>query len=259
MPASGQRALGAVALNTGGILAHHGWLGVYGGCGSLGGMPGIGEVNEFPAGLAPDGVPAHGLVIAHDVLGGVFALNLATSPACGRPGEPGEVVCFAPDSMTWEPMEGGYGSWLNWALSDAPGRFYEDLRWPGWEGEAAGLSPRQGITVYPPLWSKEACGNLAATTHGPAAMTELLSLHHEFYRQLTTGPDPGFLGTIARPTGNPAAATATGTSRGTRHPRTRTELGAEQPVKPQPGPVGAPERAPDHVVPDRDQMRALAG
>ena len=199
---SARSALGAVALNTGGLLADHGWLRVYGGCGTPGGMPGIAEVNEFPAEPAPGGIPAHGLVIAHDVLGGVFALNLATSPACGRPGEPGEVVYFAPDSMAWEPMEIGYGSWLTWALSDTPGRFYEDLRWPGWENETAGLSPRQGITVYPFLWSKEAHDNLAATTRGPAAMQELLGLHHEFHRQLTAGPDPGFLGTIARPTGS---------------------------------------------------------
>jgi len=167
-------------------------------------MPGIAEVNEFPGEPAPDGVPVHGLVIAHDVLGGVFALNLATSPACGRPGEPGEVVYFAPDSMTWEPMEGGYGSWLAWALSGTLGRFYQDLRWPGWEDETAGLNPRQGITVYPFLWSKEARDNLAATTRRPAAMRELLGLHHEFHRQLATGPDPGFLGTIARPTEDPA-------------------------------------------------------
>jgi hypothetical protein len=30
-------------------------------------------------------------------------------------------------------------------------------------------------------------------------MQELLSLHHEFLRQVTSDPDPGFLGSIARP------------------------------------------------------------
>jgi hypothetical protein len=201
---SARSGLGAVALNTGGLLVDHGWLRVYGGCGMPGGMPGITEVNELHEETAPDGVPVHGLVIAHDVLGGVFALNLATSPACGRPGEPGEVVYFAPDSMTWEPMEGGYGAWLTWALSARLGSFYESLRWPGWEAEAAGLSPRQGLSVVPPLWSQEARVSLAATSRRPAAMRELLSLHHEFHRQLTADPDPGFLGTIARPAGHPA-------------------------------------------------------
>jgi Protein of unknown function DUF2625 len=194
-------ALGAVALNTGGMLVDHGWLRVYGGSGVPGGMPGLAEINRFPAEPAPDGVPAHGLVIAHDVLGGVFALNLATSPACGRPGEPGEVLYFAPDFMRWEPMEGGYGSWLTWMLSDTLGRFYESLRWPGWEAETAALNPRQGLSVIPFLWSREARDDLAATSRRPAAMRELLSMHHEFCRQLTADPDPGFLGTIARPAG----------------------------------------------------------
>jgi hypothetical protein len=201
---SARSTLGAVALNTGGLLVDHGWLRVYGGCGMPGGMPGITEVNEFHDEQAPDGVPAHGLVIAHDVLGGVFALNLATFPACGRPGEPGEVVYFAPDSLRWEPLEGGHSAWLTWALSATLGRFYASLRWPGWENEAAGLNPRQGIHVLPPLWSREAHDNLAATSRRPVPMRELLSLHHEFLRQLTADPDPGFLGTIARLTENPA-------------------------------------------------------
>ena len=197
-------ALGAVALNTGGMLVDHGWLRVYGGSGEVTGMPGLAEVNDFPAEPAPGGVPAHGLVIAHDVLGGVFALNLATSPACGRPGEPGEVTYFAPDSLAWEPMEGGYGTWITWMLSGKLNRFYQSLRWPGWEAQAAALSPRQGLSVIPFLWTSQARSDLAATSRRPAAMQELLSLHHEFHRQLTTGPDPGFLGTIARPAGAPA-------------------------------------------------------
>jgi hypothetical protein len=194
-------ALGAVALNTGGLLVDHGWLRVYGGSGTPDGMPGIAEVNDFPAVPAPDGIPGHGLVIAHDVLGGVFALNLATSPAHGRPGRPGEVAYFAPDSMEWEPLEVGYGSWLAWALSDTFAGFYESLRWPGWEREAAGLNPEQGISVIPFLWTKEAHDNLAATSRRPVPMRELLSLHHELHRQLLGGPNPGFLGTITRPAG----------------------------------------------------------
>lgn len=197
-------ALGAIALNTGGMMVDHCWLRVYGGSGESGGMPGLAEVNDFPAEPARDGVPPHGLVIAHDVLGGVFALNLATSPACGRPGEPGEVVYFAPDSMAWEPMEAGYGTWITWMLSGALGRFYESLRWPGWEAQTTVLSPRQGLSVIPFLWSREARDDPAGTSRRPAAMRELLGLHHEFHRQLTTDPDPGFLGTIARPAGKPA-------------------------------------------------------
>ena len=68
LQASTRSALGSVALKTGGMLVDHGWLRVYGGCGTVGGMPGLAEVKEFPAEPAP-----RGLVIGHDVLGGVFA------------------------------------------------------------------------------------------------------------------------------------------------------------------------------------------
>ena len=167
-------ALGTVALNTGGILVDHRWLRVYGGSRGSRRDAGAGKVNDFPAAPSRDGVPPHGLVIAHDVLGGVFALNLATSPACGRPGEPGEVVYFAPDSMAWEPMEGGYGTWITWMLSGKLGRFYESLRWPGWEAQATVLSPRQGLSVIPPLWSREARDDPADASRRPAAMRELV-------------------------------------------------------------------------------------
>jgi Protein of unknown function DUF2625 len=118
-----------------------------------------------------------------------------------RPGGPGEVVYFAPDSLRWEPMEDGYGSWLTWMFSGTFGRFYEGLRWPGWEAEAAALHPRQGLSVIPFLWSEQAHQDRAATSRRPAAVQELLSLHHEFLRQVPG--DPGFLGSIARPAGKP--------------------------------------------------------
>jgi hypothetical protein len=108
-----------------------------------------------------------------------------------------------PGAMEWEPMEGGYGSWLAWTLSDTPGR----LRGPAMarlEAETAALNPRQGPSVIPFLRFREARGDLAATGRRPAAMRELMSLRHELRRQLTADPDPGFLRTIARPAGKPA-------------------------------------------------------
>jgi hypothetical protein len=55
------------------------------------------------------------------------------------------------------------------------------------------------LSVIPFLWSREAHHDLGATSRRPAAMQELLSLHHEFLGQVTGDPDPGFLGSIARP------------------------------------------------------------
>lgn len=181
--------LGAVTLNTGGLLVDHGWLRVYGGSGT----PGLTEVN----GLS-DGFPQEGLIIGHDVLGGVFTLNGAAPAEYGRPGEPGEVIYFAPDSMAWEPMDGGHSAWMTWLFSGSLNAFYQHLRWPRWEEETTGLSPAHGLSVFPPLWSREARDNLAATSRKPVPMRELIGLHAEFCRQFDD-PDPGFLGVVSTP------------------------------------------------------------
>jgi hypothetical protein len=187
--------LGAVTMSTGGLVADHGWLRIYGGSGASSGLPGLAGVNGFPARPDPDWRPAFGLVIAHDVLGGVYALNLAEPAAWGRPGEVGQVVYFAPDSMAWEALGMGHGAWLSWIISGGLEQFYQGLRWPGWEAESASLSLDQGIAVFPFLWSAEAHQDLAATSRRPVPMPELLALHGEFHRQLG-GDDPGFLGRI---------------------------------------------------------------
>jgi hypothetical protein len=76
--------LGAVTMSTGGLVADHGWLRIYGGAAASSPLPGLAQVNGFPEELAADWRPAYGLVIAHDVLGGVYALNLADPAARGR-------------------------------------------------------------------------------------------------------------------------------------------------------------------------------
>jgi len=46
--------LGAIVLNTGGILMHDGWLRIYGGSGGgPAGLPSMAEVNGFPAAVEP--------------------------------------------------------------------------------------------------------------------------------------------------------------------------------------------------------------
>lgn len=53
--------LGAITLNTGGILVHDGWLRIYGGSGDEAtGMPGMAEVNGFPDTVEPDWQPPGG-------------------------------------------------------------------------------------------------------------------------------------------------------------------------------------------------------
>ncbi|MFD2418286.1 DUF2625 family protein [Amycolatopsis pigmentata] len=197
--------LGAITLNTGGILVHDGWVRVYGGSGGgETGMPGMAEVNRFPATVEPDWQPPAGLIIAHDVLGGVFALNGVAPEQHGRPGGPGSVVYFSPVTLTWEDMEMGHSQWLNWLLDGGAAGHYEDMLWPGWRAEVAELGLRDGIAVYPFLWSEEAQQDLAATTRSAVPLEQILNMHGDFCGQL--GLDrPGDLGAVVTA---PAPATA---------------------------------------------------
>jgi hypothetical protein len=190
-------ALGALVLNSGGLIVDGGWVRVFGGgpardCDTL---PGLAQVNSFPAVFDAAWHPAASLVVGHDVLGGVFALNSHDPAAAGRPGAPGQMTYFAPDTLRWEPLEMGHSAWVSWLLSGRLEKFYEALRWPGWREETAVLSFSQGITVYPFLWSRQAQENLPATRRTAVPMREILGVAADSARQMNQ-PDPGFLGAV---------------------------------------------------------------
>lgn len=149
----------------------------------------------MPAAFDPVWRPDAGLVVAHDVLGGVFALNGMDPGAVGRPGEVGEVVYFAPDALGWEALGAGYSAWLSWMLAGNLEGFYEGVRWPAWREEVSGLHAREGLSVYPPLWSAEGRRDLEAASRRRVPMAELLGLSRDTCVQLN-GVDPGFLGLV---------------------------------------------------------------
>lgn len=190
--------LGAVALYSGGMLVDGGWLRVYGGAGtgSAGCLPDLGTVNGFPAGFEPGWLPDAGLVLAHDVLGGTFALNGHDPAATDRPGSPGEMIYFAPDSLAWEAFGVGHGDWLSWLLSeDGLAGFYTAVRWPGWREDVARLTLSEGLSAFPFLWTEQARTDPLAITRRPAPMGELLGLSRAFAEQITSVA-PGALGLV---------------------------------------------------------------
>ncbi|MGC4937660.1 DUF2625 family protein [Kribbella sp. DT2] len=184
-------ALGATVVNCGGLLVDGGWVRALGGS-SIPGL-GIGRVNEFPATTDPSWEPLNGLIIGYDVLGGVFAISTYDAATTGRPGEIGQVGYFAPDTLEWESLEITHSQWMDWLLSGGTNKFYESLRWPGWQDESDALLPTHGIAVYPFLWSTEARSDLPATSRRPVPMTELVGVATDFTAQIGL-PSPGFLG-----------------------------------------------------------------
>lgn len=176
--------LGALALHTGGLLVDNGWLRVLGG-GDDRGLPSLAQANGLPG----DEQPPAALLIGYDVLGGRFEVNGPDPTAAGRPGTPGDVCYYGPDTLTWESLDAGYSAWLSWIAADGTTDFYRSLRWPGWREEASALPLSHGITVYPYLWSREAHDDLAATTRAAAPMTELFSLQEEFAARFAAEPE----------------------------------------------------------------------
>ncbi|MER6177814.1 DUF2625 family protein [Streptosporangium sp. NPDC001681] len=174
--------LGAMALHSGGLLIDHGWVRVLGGSSGLPGMPDLLRANALPETTSAYTAPSL-LIVAYDVLGGVFAIKGGVAAAGSLPGEPGHVLYFAPDCLEWESLELGYGSWLCWLLSGRLTGFYESFRWSGWQEETASLPLDQGVSFAPPLWSAEAQHDIDATDRRPAPLTELLDLHREVSRQ----------------------------------------------------------------------------
>jgi hypothetical protein len=165
--------LGAMALHTGGLLVEGGWLRVLGGGHPARGLPGLAEANGLDAG--PRDAPPS-ILVGYDVLGGRFELNGADPAATGRPGEPGQMCYFAPDTLKWEPIDFGHGVWLSWIADGRTSQFYEGLRWPTWREETAALTLDQGIFVFPPLGTKEAHEDLAATSRAPVPITEIFEI-----------------------------------------------------------------------------------
>src|SRR5215216_2992148 len=118
--------MGAIVYETGGLLIDRGWLRILGS-----GHP------RLPRSLATwnkqrtmfdDGnVPGY-LLVADDVVGGFFAVN---GGALGP--EMGTVFYFAPDSLEWECLDFTYSQFIVWCLQEDLAKFYESLRWPGWE------------------------------------------------------------------------------------------------------------------------------
>ncbi|MEU7999911.1 DUF2625 family protein [Catellatospora sp. NPDC049111] len=177
--------LGAMALHAGGLVLDHGWLRLYGGGNPAEGLPSLADANGLDGG--PRDAPVC-FAVGHDVLGGRYEVNGPVPPE-GRPGEPGEVCYFAPESLEWQPLGMPYGTWLSWLASGRLDGFYVDVRWPGWQEEARALRLDQGLSVYPFLFTAEARRDLAATSRRPISISELMSVHRSMARSIADLPN----------------------------------------------------------------------
>jgi hypothetical protein len=157
--------MGAIAYETGGILIANGWLRVL-----ASGHPRLNRnIVEWNTGRSN----GH-LLVADDVIGGFFSVN---GGAFGE--DLGAMYYWAPDTLRWEPLGLGYSDFLVWALSDKLSRFYEGMRWAGWEAEVRNAPGDECFNFYPFLWTAQGSVNssqrkLVSVAEQFAFNTELL-------------------------------------------------------------------------------------
>ncbi|NMO21134.1 DUF2625 family protein [Pyxidicoccus fallax] len=140
--------MGAIAFQTGGLLVDHGWVRILGGgCARMEGD--LARWNGL--GGRPLVEPFNGaMLVAHDVLGGFFALD-GGALGEGR----GAAYYLAPDTLEWERLVDSYSELVAFLLTGDLAKFYEDFRWPGWEKDVAALSPDRGYSFVPPLFARD--------------------------------------------------------------------------------------------------------
>lgn len=159
--------LGALALETGGILIDHGWLRLLGS-----GSP------EFRSSLTSWEPLEWGIVVGHDAVGGFFALDR----------EQQRVRYLAPDTLVWEVLELNYPAFVDWTFTADLDAFYEDLRWPGWRDELAGAGPDEGFLLLPPPFIAQG-KPVANARRTLVPMAELWALQKNYARQVAALPE----------------------------------------------------------------------
>lgn len=174
--------LGAVAFETGGLRIDSGWVRVLGsGSAALPrAVPSWTQRVQANNGPGLDGM----LLVADDVLGGLFALNGGAFA-----GRLGDVHYFAPDTLAWESLDRGYSDFLAWLLQADLARFYDGQRWPGWEAEVASLATDHALSIYPPLWAQGP--SVAQRSRKPVPLDELVALQFEMARRIGGGSGEG--------------------------------------------------------------------
>lgn len=167
--------LGAIALQTGGLLIDSGWVRLFGGgCARMEGD--LARWNGL--GAQPLVQPFEGaMLVGCDVVGGFFALD-GGALGDGK----GAAWYLAPDTLEWEQLAPNYSSLVAFLLQGDLATFYGELRWPGWQAEVAALSPDRGLHFHPPLFA-EAEG-VEARSRKAVPLPELLGLNLEMAAQL---------------------------------------------------------------------------
>ena len=169
--------MGAILYETGGILINGGWIRLLG-SGSERLDRGMFQWNKGKT-FEDYGQPPAFLLVADDILGGLFAIN---GGAFGQD-DLGQIYYLAPDTLSWEPMNCGYSEFVCWTLEGDIDLFYEPYYWEGWQEEVPKLNGNQVFSFFPFLWTKEG-QQIEAVSRKVVPIEESYCLTMDMQRQL---------------------------------------------------------------------------
>ena len=169
--------MGAILYETGGILINGGWIRLLG-SGSERLDRGMFQWNKGKT-FEDYGQPPAFLLVADDILGGLFAIN---GGAFGQD-DLGQIYYLAPDTLSWEPMNCGYSEFVCWTLEGDIDLFYEPYYWKGWQEEVPKLNGNQVFSFFPFLWTKEG-QQIEAVSRKIVPIEESYRLTMDMQRQL---------------------------------------------------------------------------
>jgi hypothetical protein len=91
-------------------------------------------------------------------------------------GQPPPFLLIADDgTLAWESTHLGYSEFLVWCFRGDLAKYYEDVRWLGWQDEARAVRGDQALSIYPFLSS--AGPPIAARSRRAVGIAEIYDLH----------------------------------------------------------------------------------
>jgi hypothetical protein len=166
-------SLGAVVLNTGGIMVDNGWIRILG----SGSTRLEREVMQWNKKLYTAQNPGY-IIVADDVLGGFFLLN-----GGGLGEDIGHIYYFSPDNLEFEPMRFGYTDFLWFCFTANLDEFYAGFRWKNWQSDISSLKTDEAYHFFPMLFTKEG-KEIGKSIKKPVPVDELYFFNLDMRKQL---------------------------------------------------------------------------
>ncbi|NIG56582.1 DUF2625 domain-containing protein [Chitinophaga sp. Cy-1792] len=140
--------MGAIILNSGGILVDHGWIRILG----SGNAKMKRTLHTWNANKTFDntGQNTGYILVADDAIGGYYAIN-----GGGLGKDAGKAYYLDPATLQWEALDLTYSQLIVSFFCGDLQAFYKDLRWKNWEKEIATMTGDEVINCYPMLYTKE--------------------------------------------------------------------------------------------------------